>query len=68
MSAKGISDELVEQVGKDLRERYGLDDEDVRRLGARLADDPRVQRRAENLAFAERFTDEHRESFERLAK
>lgn len=68
MSAKGISDELVEQVAKELRERYGLDDEDVRRLGARLADDPRVQRRAENLAFAERFTDEHRQTFERLAK
>lgn len=68
MSAKVISDELVEQVGDDLRQRYGLDDEDVRRIGARLADDPRVQRRAENLAFAERFTDEHRETFERLAK
>jgi hypothetical protein len=56
MSAKVISDELLEQVGKDLRKRYGLDAEDVRRLGARLADDPHVQRRAENFAFAERLT------------
>jgi hypothetical protein len=68
MSAKVISDELVQRVGNDLHERYGLDDEDVRRLGARLADDPRVQRRAENLAFAERFTDEHRQTVERLAE
>jgi hypothetical protein len=68
MSAKGISDKLVEQVSSDLRERYGLDDEDVRLMGARLADDPRLARRAENIAFAERFTDEHRETFDRLAK
>jgi hypothetical protein len=68
MSAKGISDELVEQVSHELRERYGLDDEDVRLLGARLADDPRLARRVENIAFAERFTDQHRETFDRLAK
>jgi hypothetical protein len=68
MSAKGISDELVDQVSNELRERYGLDDEDLRLLGARLADDPRLRRRVENLAFAERFTDEHRETFDRLAK
>lgn len=55
-------------MSNDLRERYGLDDEDVRLLGARLADDPRLARRAENIAFAERFTDEHRETFDRLAK
>jgi hypothetical protein len=68
MSAKGISDELVEQVGNELRERYGLDDEDLRLLGARLADDPRLSRRIENIAFAERFTEELRATFDRLAK
>lgn len=67
MSTKGITDDLVQRVVADLRERYRLDDEDVRRLGARLADDPPVVRRAENLAFAERFTGEHRETFDRLA-
>lgn len=67
MSATGITDELVRQVADDLRARYDLDDEDVRALGARLADAAGA-RSAENLEFAERFTDEHRETFDRLAK
>lgn len=37
-------------------------------LGARLADDTRVARRAENRVFAERFIGEHRETFDRLAE
>jgi hypothetical protein len=68
VSANEITEDLVRQVADDLRERYALDDEDVRTLGARLADDPHVTRRAENLEFAERFTKEHRETFDRLAK
>lgn len=67
MSAKGITDELVQQVADDLRSRYGLDDEDMRALGSRLADAASA-RSAENLDFAERFTDEHRETFDRLAE
>ena len=67
MSAKGITDELVQQIADDLRERYGLDDDDVRALGSRLAD-ARGERSAENLEFAKRFTDEHRETFDRLAE
>lgn len=67
MSAKGITDELVQQVADDLRARYGLDDEDMRALGSRLADSA-AARSAENIAFAKRFTEEHRETFERLAK
>jgi hypothetical protein len=43
-----------------------LDDEDVRALGSRLAEDAGA-RRAENLESAERFTEEHRETFDRLA-
>jgi hypothetical protein len=62
VSANEITEELVRRVADDLRERYALDDEDVRTLGARLADDPHVTRRAENDAFAERFTTEHRET------
>lgn len=68
MSANRITDDVVREVAADLRERYALDDADVRLLGARLADDPRVTRHAENLAFAERFTSEHRETFDRLAR
>ena len=68
VSANEITEELVRQVADELRERYALDDEDVRTLGARLADDPHVTRRAANNAFAERFTAEHRETFDRLAK
>ena len=67
MSAKGITDELVQQVADDLRTRYGLDEEDVRALGSRLADAASA-RSAENLEFAERFADEHRETFDRLAE
>jgi hypothetical protein len=63
-----ITDAVVREVARELRDRYAFDDEDVRMLGARLADDSRVMRRAGNLVFAERFTREHRETFDRLAK
>jgi hypothetical protein len=67
VSAKGISDELVRRVADELRARYDLDEEDMRALGARLAD-VAGRRSSETLAFAERFTDEHRETFDRLAE
>ena len=67
MSAKGITDELVQQVADDLRARYGLDDEDVRALGSRLADSA-AARSAENLEFAKGFTEERRDTFDRLAE
>lgn len=67
LSAKGISEELVRRVADDLRARYDLDDYDMRALGARLADAAGA-RRAENHAFADRFTGEHRETFDRLAE
>ncbi len=67
MSAKGITDELVHEVADDLRARYGLDDEDMRALGSRLAEEAGA-RSAENLEFAKRFTEEHRETFDRLAE
>ena len=67
MSANGISDELVRQVADELRARSDLDEDDMRALGARLAD-VAGRRSTENLVFAERFTDEHRETFDRLAE
>ena len=67
MSAKGITDEFVRQVAGDLRARYGLDDEDMRALGSRLAEAADA-RTAQNLEFAKRFTEEHRETFDRLAE
>ena len=67
MSAEGITEELVQQVADDLRDRYGLDDDDIRTLGSRLAG-PGNTRSAENLEFAERFTETHHETFQRLAE
>jgi hypothetical protein len=67
VSVKGISDEFVHRVAADLRQRYSLDDEDVRALGARLAN-PATAHTTENLKFAERFVDEHHETFDRLAQ
>jgi predicted small metal-binding protein len=52
MSVKDINDELVRQIADELRERHGLDEE----------------RSRENHKFAERFTDEHRETFDRLSQ
>lgn len=68
MSAHQITDELVARVAADLRERYALDDDDLRSLGARLAADDREARSRENRAFAERFTEGHRETFDRLGQ
>jgi hypothetical protein len=67
VSARGITDELVQRVADDLRARYGLDDEDVRLLGSRLAGTAGA-RNAENVEFAKRFTDGHRATFDRLAE
>jgi hypothetical protein len=67
VSSKGITDEFVKQVAEDLSARYGLDREDVRVLGSRLAGAAGA-RGAENLEFAKRFTDEHRDTFDRLAE
>lgn len=68
MSTRPITQELVQQVSEDLRARYALDEEDMRVLGARLADHDRTGRHDENIAFAEQFTAEHRETFDRLGQ
>ena len=67
MSSKDITDELVDQVADELRARYDLDDEDVRALGAHLAQ-PADAPATANREFAERFTAEHRETFDRLSQ
>jgi hypothetical protein len=67
VGAKDITNEFVREVADDLRTRYSLDDEAVRALGARLAGSTSV-RSAQNTAFAERFVEEHRETFDRLAQ
>jgi hypothetical protein len=68
MSARPITKELVQQVSDDLRTRYDLDAEDVRTLGARLAEQDLADRHDENIAFAQQFTAEHRETFDRLGQ
>ena len=68
MSSRPITDQLVQEVADDLRARYALDDDDVRALGARLATDERDERRAENVAFAQRFSAEHHDTLDRLGR
>ena len=68
MSARPITEALVQEVSEDLRSRYALDDEDVRELGTRLASQDQGARSAANLAFAKEFTGEHRETFDRLGR
>jgi hypothetical protein len=58
-----ISEALVQQIVADLKARYAFDDDDVRALGARLA-----ELRASNLAFAERFVADHEATFNRLGQ
>ncbi|HMJ32429.1 MAG TPA: hypothetical protein VK501_00820 [Baekduia sp.] len=68
MAGRDITDELVQQVIADLQTRYALDDDDVRALGAKLAEPARNEGRTDNLAFAERFVAEHRATFDRLGQ
>ena len=67
MSSGAITDALVREVAADLRTRYSLDEDDLRTLGARLAESAQERRQA-NVEFAERFVDEHRETFDRLSQ
>lgn len=53
MRAQRITDEIVSEVARCLRERYGFDDEDLRLLGARLAGEPSGERRPSQLLLAD---------------
>jgi hypothetical protein len=66
VGANDITNDFVRKVADDLRTRYSLDDAAVRALGARLAGSTGV-RSAQNTSFAERFVEEHHETFDRLA-
>jgi hypothetical protein len=63
-----ISKPLVQQIIANLRARYAFDDDDVRALGAKLAEPARDERRTTNLAFAERFVADHEATFSRLGQ
>lgn len=67
MSTRDVTDDLAQQISDDLRARYDLDDDDIRALGEKLVGSNQ-ERRDENVAFAERFTEDHRETFDRLAQ
>lgn len=68
MASRDITDELVSEIVRDLRERYAFDDEDLQAVGARLAEGRAAERSAQNVAFAERFVAEHRGTFDRLGQ
>jgi hypothetical protein len=68
VASRDITEELVEQVVADLHTRYALDDDDVRALGAMLADPARNGHQTGNVAFAERFVAEHQATFDRLGQ
>jgi hypothetical protein len=68
VARREITPEFVEQVVADLQARYALDDDEVRTLGAMLADPARSGDQTENVAFAERFVAEHQATFDRLGQ
>jgi hypothetical protein len=68
VASRDITEEFVAQVVADLHTRYALDEDDVRALGAKLAEPARGDRRTENLAFAERFVADHQATFDRLGQ
>jgi hypothetical protein len=67
MAATNIDDKLIEEITRDLRERYRLDADELAEVGRRLASEEEA-RQAENDEFADRFMAEHAETFERLSK
>lgn len=68
MASRDITDELVSEIVRDLRDRYALDEDELRTVGARIAGGGATDRAAENVAFAERFVAEHRGTFDGLGK
>ena len=65
MAATNITDELIDQIAKELAEKYNLGVDGVREVGSRLAAD-REARSEANKEFARRFVADHAETFERL--
>ena len=67
MAATNITDELIDQIAKELAEKYRLSADQLSEVGKRLSEEDAV-RQAENDAFAERFMAEHAETFKRLSQ
>lgn len=65
MAATNITDELIDQIAKELAEKYDLGADGVREVGSRLAAD-REARSEANKEFARSFVADHAETFERL--
>ena len=66
MAATSIGPELIEQIARDLAERYSLDAAAIREVGRCLAGD-QADRSRENIEFAESFIKKHHATFDRLA-
>jgi len=67
MAATNITDELIDQIAKELAEKYRLSADQLSEVGKRLSEED-AARQAENDAFAERFMAEHAETFKRLSQ
>ncbi len=67
MAATNITDELIEQIAKELAEKYHLSPDQLSEVGQRLSAEE-AERQAANDAFAERFMADHAETFDRLSK
>jgi len=65
MAATNITDALIEQIAKELAEKYDLGEDGVREVGSRLAGD-RAARSEANKEFARKFMSEHAGTFDRL--
>ncbi|MCX6393998.1 MAG: hypothetical protein NTY57_04000 [Solirubrobacterales bacterium] len=66
MGVVTITPELIQQIARDLIERYSLDAAGVREVGEKLAADPKSE--SETREFAERMLNEHAETFDRLSR
>ncbi|MEI6448025.1 MAG: hypothetical protein WCO96_09130 [Actinomycetes bacterium] len=65
MAATNITDELIDQIAKEIADKYNLGDAEVREIGSRLAGD-RASRSKANKEFARKFMSEHAGTFDRL--
>lgn len=66
MSTQPITEQLVREVAQDLRERYALDEDDLRALGTELA--AGAANAAQSAAFAQAFIADHPATVERLSR
>jgi hypothetical protein len=67
MAATSIGPELIDQIARDLAERYSLDAAAIREVGRCLAGDLKDEE-AETRVFVERMLEEHKGTFERLSR